>query len=229
MVHPTFYHTLPGTDSTYKNPNIYPYGWTANIAKYSCQQGLNPISINQHQYAGIKESFIHSNIYDPCASTTFDWYVKTIHANTNRHHHKWLASQTTIKVDDIEKCQGLTGLYHLYHKIDKLGRQVFPTQKGLCITVPDQKWVDWKTMSPNSHSNFTQVAWVQMTQFDQVARMYALSKGQLRNKTIYLNFNNNAKHDEFWISELKSMWSYVTELALHNGVYTQYNPLFIKN
>jgi len=213
--------TLPGTNSTYENPNIYPYGWTTNITKYSHQQGLNLNSIDQHQHTGIKESFIHSNIYDPHASATFNWYVKTIHANTNRHHLKWLASQTTIKADDIEKCQGLIGLYH---KIDKLGRWVFHTQKGLHITVPDQKWVKWKTMSPDSHSDFTQVTWAQMTQFNQVAMMYALSKGQLRNKTIYLAFDNNAKHNKFWISELESMWSYVTELALHNGMYTQYNP-----
>ena len=79
-------------------------------------------------------------------------------------------------------------------------------------------------MSPDSHSDFTQVTWVQMTQFNQVAMMYALSKGQLGNKTIYLDLNNNAKHDEFWISELESVQSYVTELTLHNGVYTQYNP-----
>jgi len=63
-----------------------------------------------------------------------------------------------------------------------------------------------------------------MTQFDQVTMMYALSKGQLRNKTICLDFNNNAKYNEFWISELKSVQSYITELALHNGTYTQYNP-----
>jgi len=79
-------------------------------------------------------------------------------------------------------------------------------------------------MSPNLHSNFTQVAWAQMTQFDQVAMMYVLSKGQLGNKTLYLDFDNNTKHDKFWISELKSMQSYITELALHNGMYTQYNP-----
>jgi len=79
-------------------------------------------------------------------------------------------------------------------------------------------------MSPDLHSNFTQVAWVQMTQFDQVAMMYALSKGQFGNKTIYLNFSNDTKHNEFWISELKSVQSYITELALHNGMYTQYNP-----
>jgi len=84
-------------------------------------------------------------------------------------------------------------------------------------------------MSLDSHSDFTQVTWAQMTQFDQVAMMYVLSKGQLGNKTIYLDFSNDAKHNEFWISELKSMQSYITELALHNGTYTQYKPFIYHN
>jgi len=146
--------TLPGIDPIYKNPNTYPYGWTADIAKYSCWLGLNPIDINQ--CAEIKEAFIYSTIYDPHAGAILNQYAKTIYTNVNGHHLKWLASQSTIKADDIEKCQGLTGLYR---KIDKLGRQVFHTQKGLCITVPEQKWINWKTMSPNSHSDFTQVVW----------------------------------------------------------------------
>ena len=212
--------TLPGIDPIYKNPNTYPYGWTTNIAKYSHWLGLNPININQH--AEIKEAFIYSSIYNPRAGAILNQYAKTIYANANSHHLKWLVSQSTIKADDIEKHQGLTGLYR---KIDKLGRQVFHTQKGLRITVPEQKWINWKTMSPNSHSNFTQVAWAQMNQFDQVAMMYTLCKGQLGNKTIYLNFSKDAKHNDFWISELKSVRNYITKLAFHSGVYTQYNPL----
>jgi len=212
--------TLPRINPVYKNPNTYPYGWTADIAKYSHWLGLNPIDINQH--TEIKEAFIYSTIYNPCVGTILNWYAKTIYANTNSHHLKWLASQSTIKVDDIKQCQGLTGLYR---KIDKLSGQDFHTQKGLHITVPEQKWINWKTMSPNSHSDFTQITWVQMNQFDQVTMMYALCKGQLGNKTIYLNFSKDAKHDDFWISELESMQNYVTKLAFHSGMYTQYNPL----
>jgi len=33
--------TLPRINPIYENPNTYPYGWTADIAKYSCQLGLN--------------------------------------------------------------------------------------------------------------------------------------------------------------------------------------------
>jgi len=56
--------TLPGIDPIYENPNTYPYGWTTDIAKYSCRLGLNLIDINQ--CAEIEEAFIYSTIYDPC-------------------------------------------------------------------------------------------------------------------------------------------------------------------
>jgi len=179
---------LPRINHTYKNPNIYPYGWTADITKYSCQQGLNLNSINQHQCTGIEESFIHSTIYNPCMGTAFNWYAKTIHANTNGHHLKWLASQTTIKPDDIKKCQGLTGLFH---KLINLVDESSTPRKGLCITVPEQKWVDWKTMSPDSHNNFTQVTWCDKTQDEPLRVTDSVMKRGMNHRELLIGGTGN--------------------------------------
>jgi len=44
-----------------------------------------------------------------------------------------------------------------------------------------------------------------MTQFDKEAMMTGLIDGKLGDKSIYINFNNQAKHNSHWEAELSSV------------------------
>jgi len=44
-----------------------------------------------------------------------------------------------------------------------------------------------------------------MTQFDKEAMMTGLIDGKLGDKPIYINFDNQAKHDSYWEAELDSV------------------------
>ena len=68
-----------------------------------------------------------------------------------------------------------------------------------------------------------------MTQFDKEAMMTGLIDGKLGDKPIYINFDNQAKHDSHWETELSSVRSYMTKLVNANRAYVHYNPLVIQD
>ena len=53
--------------------------------------------------------------------------------------------------------------------------------------------------------------------------MTGLREGKLDNIPIYFDFNDGAKHDQFWNTELDSVRRYYIELTTQTGVYKYYN------
>ena len=102
------------------------------------------------------------------------------------------------------------------------------TKNGLRITIPEDRWVNWKTFSPKSQQAFTQVAWAQLTQFDQLALMTSLRDGKLDNIHIYFNFEDDAVHDNFWNTEIAAIRQYYIELITRSGAYNFYNLYVIQ-
>jgi hypothetical protein len=217
--------TLPGTQHLHYNDKIYPYGWTTDASNFARQLGYDPDFIDQEERGNIEEQFIDAAIDAPNATEALDLYIKTIYAHTNGHHLTWLASEQDAIPDNLEQRKTLT---NLHRKIAKQGGQVFHTKNGLRITIPENKWVNWKTGSPDSQREFTQVAWAQMTQFDKTSMMFALKEGKLGNNPIYVNFEDDAKHDEFWTTELSQLREYCVRLVDETRAYENYNPHIIQ-
>ena len=128
--------------------------------------------------------------------------------------------------NDLELHHKLT---RIYDNVDQLQGLIYHSKKGLRITIPEDKWINWKNTSPSSQEQFTWVAWCQMTQFDKEAMMTGLIDGKLGDKPIYINFNNQAKHNSHWEAELSSVQSYMTKLVTTNRAYVHYNPLVIQD
>ena len=53
--------------------------------------------------------------------------------------------------------------------------------------------------------------------------MTGLREGMIDDIPIYFNFSDDAKHDQFWTTELESVRRYYTELITQTGVYNYYN------
>ena len=68
-----------------------------------------------------------------------------------------------------------------------------------------------------------------MTQFDKEAMMTTLSKGKLGDKTIYINFDSQAEHDNHWNTELMSVRHYFINLLTNLGSFQHYNLRVIYN
>ena len=54
--------------------------------------------------------------------------------------------------------------------------------------------------------------------------MTTLSKGKLSDKTIYINFDSQAEHDDHWNTELTSVRHYFINLLTNLGSFQHYNP-----
>ena len=53
--------------------------------------------------------------------------------------------------------------------------------------------------------------------------MTGLREGKLDDITIYIDFDDNAKHDQFWTIELDSVCQYYIDLITQTGAYNYYN------
>ena len=103
------------------------------------------------------------------------------------------------------------------------------TQHGLQITIPDEKWINWKTFSLNSQKEFMRVAWAQLTQFDKIAFMTGLKDGRFDPLNIYLDFDEDAQHDQFWNTELDSVRRFYIELVTSLGSFHFFNNTVIQD
>ncbi len=74
-----------------------------------------------------------------------------------------------------------------------------------------------------------QVAWAQLTQFDKLALMHGLTEGKLDDRPIYLDFDDNAKHDKFWDTELNTVHQYYVELISLTSVFHYYNQYVMQD
>ena len=53
--------------------------------------------------------------------------------------------------------------------------------------------------------------------------MTGLQEGKLNDMTVYIDFDNNTKHDRFWTTELDSVHRYYIDLITQTGAYNYYN------
>ena len=59
--------------------------------------------------------------------------------------------------------------------------------------------------------------------------MVALSEGKLSDKTTYMNFEQQAEHDNYWKAELTSICHYFTSLLTNLSTCQHYNPSVISD
>jgi len=82
--------------------------------------------------------------------------------------------------------------------------------------------------SPTSQDEFTRVAWAQLTQFDKTAFMTCLSEGKLDGISTFIDFADDATHDQFWTTELDALRRYYIEFISHTGAFHYYNLYVIQ-
>jgi len=166
------------------------------------------------------------NSQDKDRMNMLDKHISTIYLNTSGHQFQWLQGST---ITTPMTWNYVISSQEYMMTIDWLKGSIYHLKKGLCITTSEDKWINWKNTSPSSQEQFTWVAWCQMTQFDKEAMMTGLIDGKLGDKPIYINFDNQAKHNSHWETELSSVWSYMTKLVTANRAYVHYNPLVIQD
>jgi len=203
----------------------YPYGWTSGIENYCITSGHHPACTSYIGRGFVEREFIAQATGDPSQFGILDEYLNVIHMNGGGKNLQWLCSSTTPVSDNIMERVDLTALYS---QIDEQGGQIFHTKRGLRITIPEEKWINWRTFSPTSQKKFTRVAWAQLTQFDKTALMTGLKEGKLDELSVYFDFDKDAKHDSFWQKELDSVRRYYIELITTFGVFHTYNGYVIQ-
>ena len=204
---------------TYMNDH-YPYGWSAGIEDFCVANGHHSDCANPIRRTFIKREFIAHTINNLELFKLLDEYLNIIHTNAIGKCLQWLKSSPTPIPDDPHKRDQLS---QLYTQIDCQKGQALHSKNGLQIVIPEEKWIGWKTFSPGAQKEFTQVAWAQLTQFDKIALMTGLREGKLDDMTVYIDFDNNAKHDRFWTTELDSVHRYYIDLITQTGAYNYYN------
>jgi hypothetical protein len=227
--HPTLiYHDHSHFNRVQEYPasTTHPYGWSAAAEEYCISSGYHPNCLNPDALSIVEAEFIQESLQSPERRETLDDHISVIHSHTSGEQLQWLSSSPTPMTDNYHQRIMLT---ELYAKIRKHEGKIYHSKKGLRITVPEEKWINWRTFSPDSQKEFTQVAWAQMTQFDKEAMMTALSQGKLGEKPIYINFGQEAKHDDYWNTELESVRHYAVNLVTETLSYPYYNPYVISN
>jgi len=203
----------------------YPYRWTSGIEDYCVTSGHHPACTSYIGCGFIEREFIAQAVGDPTKFGILDEYLNVIYMNGGGRNLQWLCSSTTPVGDNIMERVDLTTLYS---QVDEQGGQIFHTKKGLHITIPEEKWINWRTFSPTSQKKFMRVAWAQLTQFDKTALMTGLKEGKLDELSVYFDFDDNAKHDQFWQKELDSVHRYYIKLITTFGVFHTYNGYVIQ-
>jgi hypothetical protein len=198
----------------------YPYGWSAGIEEFCSANDHHPDCTDPIRRAFIEREFIVHTINNPERFKALDDYLNIIHTNAIGKSLQWLKSSPTPVPDNLHERAELS---QLYTQIDNQNGQALHSKNGLRIVIPEEKWINWKTFTPNAQKEFTRVAWAQLTQFDKMALMTGLRDGKLDDKLIYFDFDDDAKHDQFWTTELDSVRRYFIELITQTGVYNYYN------
>jgi len=193
---PTIYqdHSHIAPEEEYLPSPHFPYGWSAAAEDYCLDNKCHPDCLHPQGRSIVETNFVEDSLADPEGQGVLDDHISIIHNNSSGKQLQWLLSSTTPIIDDVNQRASLTSLYA---KVHKQGGNIYHSKKGLRITVPEEKWINWTNLSSDSQDEFTQVAWAQMTQFDKEAMMFALSKGKLGNNPIYINFVDSAEHNNY--------------------------------
>lgn len=215
---------IPPSEPTY-SPKEYPYGWSPHIEDFCKDSGHHPDCVDPIQRAFIERAFIAHTINNPEHLLILDHYIQIIHTNYTGKTLQWLKSSSTQVLDNLQE---RLDYFKFYNNVHQQGGQVLHSKKGLRITIPEENWINWKNYSPTSQQAFTRVAWAQLTQFDKLAFMTSLHGGKLDDIPIYFDFEDDAKHDQFWNTELSSIRQYYIELITRSGAYNFYNQFVIQ-
>lgn len=204
----------------------YLYGWSDPISEFCRQNNLDDYITDFQHLSHIERTFVEAALKDPQYQTALDDHIQTVHTNANGQYLKWILSENEDVPDNIFMRNRMN---HLYTKINKFRGSVYHSRKGLRITIPEDKWINWQTYSPRSQNDFTKVAWAQMTQFDKTAMFTALSDNKLGNKPIYISFEENAVHDEFWSNNIDAVRHYLIQIITNSRAYATYEPAVIRD
>lgn len=209
------------TDDYRGQPLDYPFGWTKGIEEFCQENQHHPDCLNPLRRAFVEREFVAYTIGSAERFELLDSYLQTIYSNILGSTLQWFKSSPIPVQDNIQE---RVDLANLYSQVDQQGGRIYHTTKGLRITIPDERWKNWKMLTPISQSNFTRVAWAQLTQFDKMALMTGIKEGKLDDKiSVYFDFDSDAKHDQFWTTEIHSVRQYFIELITQTGAYLYYN------
>ena len=208
-----------------EHPTDYLFGWSMGIENYCQLHDHHPDCLDPIQRSFIEREFVASTIDNPSSLAVLEEYLQNVHANTIGHNLQWLLSSSAPVKEDVRNRLELT---RLYAQIDNQEGRVFHTKKGLRITIPEEKWIDWKSQTPSSQKDFTQVAWAQLTQFDKEALMAGLREGKIGPRTVYIDFNAHAEHEKFPNTELDTVQQYYIELMAQTSAYRYYNQFVMQ-
>ena len=222
------YPNLSHIDHTqeYLASTTFPYGWSAVAEDFHIHSNFHPNCLNPDALSIVEAEFVDEALTNPEQDEALDDHIGIIHSHTSGQQLQWLSSSLTSTHDHIGK---RLALIDLHANVDKHEGHIYHSEKGLRITIPEEKWTTWRTLSPSSQDEFTKVAWAQMTQFDKEVMMTTLSQGKLGDKPIYIDFSQEAEHDTCWNTEFKSIRHYVVNLATEYQAYPIYNPYVISD
>ena len=215
---------IPPSEPTYSLVE-YPYGWSPHIEDFCQEHGHHPDCTDPIRRAFVERAFITHTIDAPEHLLILDHYLQIIYINYTGRTLPWLKSSSTSQLDNLQE---RLDYYQFYNDVHQQGGQVLHSTGRLRITIPEENWINWKSYSPISQQKFTRVAWAQLTQFDKLALMTSLHGGKLDEIPIYFNFEDDAKHDKFWETELSSIRQYYIELITRLGAHNFYNQYVIQ-
>jgi len=218
-------HFPPHVQGFQYDPVTYPYGWSDGIESF-CKIGrYHPLCTEPHSRTHIERDFLSYAIREPGLFKVLDEYLNIVYSNAIGKSFQWLQSSPTPVADNPLQRAALS---NLYSQVDRQQGQVLHSKNGLRIIIPDEKWINWRTFSPTSQEEFTRVAWAQLTQFDKTAFMTCLSNGKLDGISTFIDFTDDATHDQFWTTELDSIRHYYIEFISHTGAFHYYNLYVIQ-
>ena len=208
------------------DPEVYPYGWTPGIEEFCQTNSYHPDCTHPVRCANVEKQFIAFTIHKTEKLQVLEEYLQAVFDNRYGRNLQWLHSSPAPVEDNLQERTTLT---KLYKEVGQNQGHIYHTQQGLHITIPEERWTNWKTFSPDSQKAFTRVAWAQLTQFNKSTLMTGIHLGKLNDVTIYFNFDEQAKHDKFWTTELESVRKYYIELITHTGAFYYYNPFVVQD
>ena len=160
---PLIYHNearLSATDHSLmvEDAVAFPYGWSFAIEDYCHNYNYHPHCQDPILRNVIEERFVEWAINDQNKDQNedrmgmLDEHINTLYLNTSGQQFQWLQSSMIPTPDDMELHHKLT---RIYDDIDQLQGSIYHSKKGLRITIPEDKWINWKNTSPSSQEQFT--------------------------------------------------------------------------
>ena len=118
----------------------YPFGWTTAIEEFCQSTSHHPNCANPISRSFIEREFVAWTINNPDRFKSLDDYINAIYNKSIGRDLQWLYSSIAPVKDNIHDCLEIS---NLYTQVDKQQGQIFHTKKGLRITIPEERWINW--------------------------------------------------------------------------------------